>query len=174
MRRLLKARELGLPEGDLRRWRPVACAASDIASRLSRRAPGAAAGDGSIRRFEEKCAELYTQQKIRGFLHLYIGEEAVGVGVMQALQPEDAIVSTYREHGHALARGISAGSIMAEMFGKQEGCSRGRGGSMHLFDAKTRFYGGNAIVGGGLPLAVGLALADKMQQSLARHLLLLR
>jgi pyruvate dehydrogenase E1 component alpha subunit len=116
-----------------------------------------------IRRFEEKCAELYTQQKIRGFLHLYIGEEAVGVGVIQALRPDDAIVSTYREHGHALARGIPAGSVMAEMFGKQEGCSRGRGGSMHLFDAKTHFYGGNAIVGGGLPVAVGLALADKMR-----------
>ncbi len=117
-----------------------------------------------IRRFEEKCAELYTQQKIRGFLHLYIGEEAVGVGVIQSLRPEDAIVSTYREHGHALARGIPAGSVMAEMFGKQEGCSRGRGGSMHLFDAKTRFYGGNAVVGGGLPVAVGLALADKMRR----------
>jgi pyruvate dehydrogenase E1 component alpha subunit/2-oxoisovalerate dehydrogenase E1 component len=116
-----------------------------------------------IRRFEEKCAELYTQQKIRGFLHLYIGEEAVGVGVIQALHPEDAIVSTYREHGHALARGMSAASIMAEMFGKREGCSRGRGGSMHLFDAKLRFYGGNAVVGGGLPIAVGLALADKMR-----------
>jgi pyruvate dehydrogenase E1 component alpha subunit len=116
-----------------------------------------------IRRFEEKCAELYTQQKIRGFLHLYIGEEAVGIGVMQSLRPEDAVVSTYREHGHALAKGIPPGSIMAEMFGKQEGCSRGRGGSMHLFDQKTRFYGGNAIVGGGLPIAVGLALADKMR-----------
>lgn len=117
-----------------------------------------------IRRFEEKCAELYSQQKIRGFMHLYIGEEAVGVGVVEALRPEDAIVSTYREHGHALTKGMSAASIMAEMFGKQEGCSRGHGGSMHLFDAKTRFYGGNAIVGGGLPLAVGLALADKMRQ----------
>lgn len=116
-----------------------------------------------IRRFEEKCAELYTQQKIRGFLHLYIGEEAVSVGVMQALGPEDAIVSTYREHGHALARGMSPGSIMAEMFGKQEGCSRGRGGSMHLFDQKTRFYGGNAVVAGGLPIAIGLALAQKMR-----------
>ncbi|MEQ1883791.1 MAG: pyruvate dehydrogenase (acetyl-transferring) E1 component subunit alpha [Bryobacteraceae bacterium] len=116
-----------------------------------------------IRRFEEKCAELYSQTKIRGFMHLYIGEEAVGVGVMQALRPEDAVVSTYREHGHALARGMSGGSIMAEMFGKVEGCSRGRGGSMHLFDAKTRFYGGNAIVGGGLPIAIGLALADKMR-----------
>jgi len=116
-----------------------------------------------IRHFEEKSAELYTQEKIRGFLHLYIGEEAVAVGAMQALRPEDAVVSTYREHGHALARGMSADSIMAEMYGKLEGCSRGRGGSMHLFDARTRFYGGNAIVGGGLPLAVGLALADKMQ-----------
>ena len=101
--------------------------------------------------------------KIRGFLHLYIGEEAVAVGAMQALQPEDAVVATYREHGHALVRGVSAASIMAEMYGKVEGCSRGRGGSMHLFDAATRFYGGNAIVGGGLPLAVGLALADKLQ-----------
>lgn len=115
-----------------------------------------------IRRFEEKCAELYQATKIRGFLHLYIGEEAVAVGAMQALELEDAVVATYREHGHALARGVSAGSIMAEMYGKVEGCSRGRGGSMHLFDAATRFYGGNAIVGGGLPLAVGLALADKI------------
>jgi len=116
-----------------------------------------------IRRFEEKCAELYSATKIRGFLHLYIGEEAVAVGAMQALEPDDAIVATYREHGHALARGVSATSIMAEMYGKQQGCSRGRGGSMHLFNAATRFYGGNAIVGGGLPVAVGLALADKLQ-----------
>jgi len=115
-----------------------------------------------IRRLEEKSAELYQAAKIRGFLHLYIGEEAVAVGAMQALQPQDAIVATYREHGHALARGVSADAIMAEMYGKVEGCSRGRGGSMHLFDAATRFYGGNAIVGGGLPLAVGLALADKI------------
>jgi len=116
-----------------------------------------------IRRFEEKCVEIYSAAKIRGFLHLYIGEEAVAVGAMQALEADDAIVATYREHGHALARGVSAASIMAEMYGKVEGCSRGRGGSMHIFDAATRFYGGNAIVGGGLPLAVGLALADKMQ-----------
>jgi len=116
-----------------------------------------------IRRFEEKCAELYGAGKIRGFVHLYIGEEAVAVGVVQALEPDDAVVATYREHGHALVRGVGAGPIMAEMYGKVEGCSRGRGGSMHLFDARTRFYGGNAIVGGGLPLAVGLALADKMQ-----------
>ena len=120
-----------------------------------------------IRRLEEKSAELYSAAKIRGFLHLYIGEEAVGAGVMQALTPEDAVVATYREHGHALVRGVSAGAIMAEMYGKQEGCSRGRGGSMHLFDAKTNFYGGNAIVGGGLPLAVGIALADKMRNKAA-------
>ena len=116
-----------------------------------------------IRRFEEKSAELYTAEKIRGFLHLYIGEEAVAVGVMAALTAEDAVVATYREHGQALARGMSAGAIMAEMYGKVEGCCRGRGGSMHLFDAALRFYGGNAIVAGGLPLAVGLALADRMQ-----------
>ena len=115
-----------------------------------------------IRRFEEKCAELYSAGKIRGFLHLYIGEEAVAVGTMQALTAEDAVVATYREHGHALARGIDAGRLMAEMYGKQEGCSRGRGGSMHVFDATTRFYGGNAIVAGGLPIATGLALADAL------------
>ena len=116
-----------------------------------------------IRRFEERCAELYSAARIRGFLHLYVGEEAVAVGVMQALDAADAIVATYREHGHALARGIGAPALMAEMFGKLEGTSRGRGGSMHIFDAATRFYGGNAIVGGGLPLAVGLALADAMR-----------
>jgi pyruvate dehydrogenase E1 component alpha subunit len=116
-----------------------------------------------IRRFEEKCAELYSATRIRGFLHLYIGEEANAVGAMQALGPDDAIIATYREHGHALARGIGMGPLMAEMYGKQEGCSRGRGGSMHVYDAATRFYGGNAIVGGGLPLAVGFALAEKMQ-----------
>jgi pyruvate dehydrogenase E1 component alpha subunit len=116
-----------------------------------------------IRRFEEKCAELYSAEKIRGFLHLYIGEEAVAVGAMQALTPDDAIVSTYREHGHALARGVPAEAVMAEMFGRVQGCSRGRGGSMHLFDVSRRFYGGNAIVGGGIPLALGLALADRMQ-----------
>jgi pyruvate dehydrogenase E1 component alpha subunit len=115
-----------------------------------------------VRRFEERCVELYSAAKIRGFMHLYIGEEAVAAGVIDTLEPADAIVATYREHGHALLRGVSAGAIMAEMYGKLEGCSRGRGGSMHLFDAATRFYGGNAIVAGGLPLAVGLALADKL------------
>ena len=116
-----------------------------------------------IRRFEEECVERYSLGKIHGFLHLYIGEEAVAVGVMQPLTPEDRIVSTYREHGHALARGMPMGSLMAEMYGKANGCSRGRGGSMHLFDISRRFYGGYAIVGGGLPIAVGLALADKMR-----------
>lgn len=117
-----------------------------------------------IRRFEEKCAELYSAGKIRGFLHLYIGEEAVAAGVMPALEADDAVLATYREHGHALARGLPAAGVMAEMFGKREGCSHGRGGSMHLFDVSRRFYGGNAIVGGGLPVAAGIALADKMQK----------
>jgi len=117
-----------------------------------------------IRRFEEKCAELYGKQKIRGFLHLYIGEEAVAAGAIPPLEPDDALVCTYREHGHALVRGVPMQSVMAEMYGKVEGCSRGRGGSMHIFDAQRRLYGGNAIVGGGIPLAVGLALADRMQR----------
>lgn len=116
-----------------------------------------------IRRLEERCIELYSAAEIRGFLHVYIGEEAVAVGAMQALTPDDAVVGTYREHGHALARGIPARAILAEMLGRVEGCSRGRGGSMHLFDAGTRFFGGNAIVGGGLPLAVGLALAARLR-----------
>ena len=115
-----------------------------------------------IRRFEEKCFELYQSEKIRGFMHLYDGEEAVSVGVIEVLQPEDAIVATYREHGQALARGVGMNVLMAELYGKQEGCCRGRGGSMHVFDRATRFYGGNAIVGGGLPLAVGTAMGDKM------------
>jgi pyruvate dehydrogenase E1 component beta subunit/2-oxoisovalerate dehydrogenase E1 component len=118
-----------------------------------------------IRRFEQKCAEAYTQEKIRGFLHLYDGEEAVAAGVIPALDERDRIVATYREHAHALARGMPMKSAMAEMYGKREGCSGGRGGSMHLFDAKLNFYGGNAIVGGGLPLAVGLALADRMRNT---------
>ncbi|MFH9891173.1 thiamine pyrophosphate-dependent enzyme [Streptomyces luteogriseus] len=117
-----------------------------------------------IRRFEERCVELYSAAKIRGFVHLYIGEEAVAIGVNEALTPEDAVVSTYREHGHALARGITAEAVMAEMYGRTTGCSGGRGGSMHLFDASRRFYGGNAIVAGGLPLAAGLALADRMRE----------
>ncbi len=116
-----------------------------------------------IRAFEERCIELYSAAQIRGFLHVYIGEEAIAAGVMPTLRDDDAVVSTYREHGHAIAKGIGLGPIMAEMLGKVDGVSRGRGGSMHLFDAKTRFYGGNAIVAGGIPLAVGIALADRMQ-----------
>lgn len=116
-----------------------------------------------IRAFEQACAEAYTQEKIRGFLHLYDGEEAIAVGVIPVLEPRDRIVATYREHGHALARGVPMNALMAEMFGKQSGCSGGRGGSMHLFDRAANFYGGNAIVGGGLPVAAGLALADRMR-----------
>jgi len=116
-----------------------------------------------VRRFEERCAQLYQETKIHGFLHLYVGEEAVAAGTMPALDPADNVVGTYREHGHALLRGVPAGAVMAEMFGRVDGCSGGRGGSMHLFDTARHFYGGNAIVGGGLPLAVGLALADRMK-----------
>jgi pyruvate dehydrogenase E1 component beta subunit/2-oxoisovalerate dehydrogenase E1 component len=116
-----------------------------------------------IRRFEETCVELYGQEKIRGFMHLYDGEEAVAVGISAALAPTDRVVATYREHGQALARGLSMESALAEMFGKATGCAGGRGGSMHFFDAETNLYGGNAIVGGGLPLAAGLALGDRMQ-----------
>ena len=115
-----------------------------------------------VRVFEERCAELYGQTKIRGFLHLYVGEEAIAAGIIPQLTLEDAVLGTYREHGHALLRGVPAGQIMAEMYGKASGCSGGRGGSMHLFDESRRFFGGNAIVGGHLPLATGLALADVM------------
>jgi pyruvate dehydrogenase E1 component alpha subunit len=117
-----------------------------------------------IRSFEEKAAEQYTRGKIRGFLHLYVGQEAIAVGINSALNPEDYILSTYREHGHALARGVSPSAIMAEMYGVQEGCTGGRGGSMHIFDVSHHFYGGNAIVAGHLPMATGMALASKKQQ----------
>jgi pyruvate dehydrogenase E1 component alpha subunit len=116
-----------------------------------------------VRRFEERCAIEYQATRIRGFLHLYIGEEAVAVGCLAALEPRDSVIATYREHGHALVRGLSPESVMAEMFGKAGGCSRGRGGSMHLFSAAHRFFGGHAIVGGGLPVAAGLALADRLR-----------
>ena len=112
-----------------------------------------------IRRLEERCAQLYGESRIRGFLHLYIGEEAVAAGAISALEARDNVVATYREHGHALLRGVGMDRILAEMFGRREGCSRGRGGSMHLFDATARLFGGNAIVAGGLPIAAGLALA---------------
>jgi pyruvate dehydrogenase E1 component alpha subunit len=116
-----------------------------------------------LRRFEERCAELYQQTRIRGFLHLYVGEEAVATGVLAVTRPDDAVVGTYREHAHALLKGVPAWQVMAEMFGRVDGCCRGHGGSMHLFSVAHRFYGGNAIVAGGLPLAVGLALADQMR-----------
>jgi pyruvate dehydrogenase E1 component alpha subunit len=119
-----------------------------------------------IRRFEEECARLYQAEEIRGFLHLCIGQEAVAAGVMAALEAEDAVVSTHRDHGHALARGIDPAAVMAELLGRATGCSKGRGGSMHLFDAARRFYGGNAIVASGLPVGAGLALADALA---ARH-----
>lgn len=114
-----------------------------------------------MRRFEACCVELYQAQKIKGFLHLYDGEEAVAAGVMHALEPRDAVVATYREHGQALARGLPMRELLAEMLGQVEGCCRGRGGSMHIFDRARRFFGGNAIVGAGLPLAAGIALADQ-------------
>jgi TPP-dependent pyruvate/acetoin dehydrogenase alpha subunit len=116
-----------------------------------------------IRAFKARCVELYQAEKIRGFLHLHDGEEVIAVGIMQALGPEDAVVATYREHGQALARGIAMRPLMAEMLGRREGTCLGRGGSMHVFDRASRFYGGNAIVAGGLPLALGIALADAMQ-----------
>ena len=116
-----------------------------------------------IRRFEEKAAEAYALGKIGGFCHLYIGQEAVAVGVAAALQPDDYVICSYREHGQALARGIPARAVMAELFGKATGCSHGKGGSMHLFDAEKRFMGGHGIVGGHLPLAAGLGFAIKYQ-----------
>ena len=113
----------------------------------------------TIRRFEEKAAEMYTRGKITGFCHLYAGEEAVAVGAIQALYDKDYVVSTYREHGHCLAKGADPRAVMAELFGKETGISHGRGGSMHLFDPVLRFMGGYAIVGGGLPIAAGLGLS---------------
>jgi len=114
-----------------------------------------------IRRFEEKAAELYTLGKIGGFCHLYIGQEAVAVGALSTIGPEDYVLASYREHGHALARGLDPGEIMAELCGKQSGVSKGKGGSMHLFDKRYGFLGGHAIVGGQIPLAAGVAFASK-------------
>jgi pyruvate dehydrogenase E1 component alpha subunit len=117
-----------------------------------------------MRRFEEKCGEMYTRGKIRGFLHLYTGQEACAVGAINTLRPDDKIVTHYRDHGHALARGLDPGRIMAELYGRVDGVSGGRGGSMHLYDASKGFLGGYAIVAAHLPLAVGLGLAAKMQK----------
>jgi pyruvate dehydrogenase E1 component alpha subunit len=112
-----------------------------------------------IRQFEEKTAEMYARGKITGFCHLYAGEEAVAVGAIYALYDKDYVLSTYREHGHCLAKGADPKVVMAELFGKITGLSKGRGGSMHLFDPDLRFMGGYAIVGGGLPIATGLGLS---------------
>jgi len=116
-----------------------------------------------VRRFEEKTAEAYALGKIGGFCHLYIGQEAVAVGSLSALRDDDYAISSYREHGQALVRGIPPGVVMAELFGKATGCSKGKGGSMHLFDAKRHFMGGHGIVGGHIPLAAGIAFAVKYQ-----------
>jgi pyruvate dehydrogenase E1 component alpha subunit len=114
-----------------------------------------------IRRFEEKCAESYSLGKIGGFCHLYIGQEAVAVGALSALRPDDYVLTSYRDHGHAIVKGTSPDEVMAELYGKASGCSSGKGGSMHLFDADTNFLGGHAIVGGQIPLATGVAFASK-------------
>jgi pyruvate dehydrogenase E1 component alpha subunit len=113
------------------------------------------------RRFEERCAEAYALGKIGGFCHLYIGQEAVSTGVMSCLRPDDYIITTYRDHGQALARGMTARSVMAELFGRVDGCSRGKGGSMHLFDRSLNFLGGHGIVGGHIPIATGVGFAVK-------------
>src|SRR5207302_7279330 len=118
-----------------------------------------------IRRFEEKCAETYSLGKIGGFCHLYIGQEAVGVGAISALRTDDYVVTSYREHGQAIAKGISPDAVMAELYGKAGGCSHGKGGSMHLFDADVNFLGGHAIVGGQIPLATGVAFASKYKET---------
>lgn len=118
-----------------------------------------------IRRMEEVSARLYTEEKIRGFLHLYIGQEAIASTIIPLLEKKDQIFATYREHAHAFVRGISFKKIFAEMFGKVTGCSRGRGGSMHLFDTRLAFYGGNAIVASHLPVAAGIALANKFKMN---------
>jgi pyruvate dehydrogenase E1 component alpha subunit len=118
-----------------------------------------------IRRFEEKCAESYSLGKIGGFCHLYIGQEAVGVGAISALRDDDYVITSYREHGQAIAKGISAAAVMAELYGKAGGCSHGKGGSMHLFDTTVNFLGGHGIVGGQIPLGTGIAFASKYQET---------
>src|SRR5881275_945369 len=117
-----------------------------------------------IRRFEEKAAEAYALGKIGGFCHLYIGQEAVAVGSLSALRDDDYVISSYREHGQALARGVPANALMSELFGKATGCSKGKGGSMHLFDAGRRFMGGHGIVGGHIPLAAGIGFAIRYKK----------
>ena len=118
-----------------------------------------------IRRFEEKCAESYSLGKIGGFCHLYIGQEAVAVGAISLLRRDDYVLTSYREHGQAIAKGISPEAVMAELYGKRTGCSHGKGGSMHMFDKDVNFLGGHAIVGGQIPLATGVAFAAKYQET---------
>lgn len=114
-----------------------------------------------VRRFEEKAAQLYGQQKIRGFCHLYIGQEAIVAGMVTALTPEDKVITAYRDHGHALALGVTPDAVMAELYGKATGCSGGKGGSMHMFSKEHNFVGGHGIVGGQIPLGAGIALAEQ-------------
>ncbi len=114
-----------------------------------------------MRKFEERAGQLYGQQKIRGFCHLYIGQEAVVAGAMSVLRHEDAMITAYRDHAHAIAKGISANAVMAELYGKVTGCSKGKGGSMHMFSAEHNFYGGHGIVGGQIPLGAGIAFAEQ-------------
>ncbi len=116
-----------------------------------------------MRKFEEKAGQLYGQQKIRGFCHLYIGQEAVLAGAMSVLKPEDSMITAYRDHAHAIAKGVSSNSIMAELYGKATGCSKGKGGSMHMFSKEKHFYGGHGIVGGQVPLGAGVAFAEKFK-----------
>src|SRR5690242_18834576 len=118
-----------------------------------------------IRRFEEKSAEVYSAGKIGGFCHLYIGQEAVAVGALSAIRQDDYVLTSYREHGQALAKGMTPESVMAELYGKATGCSKGKGGSMHMFDKELNFLGGHAIVGGQIPLATGVAFAAKYQNT---------
>ena len=116
-----------------------------------------------MRKFEEKAGQLYGQQKIRGFCHLYIGQEAVVAGTMSVIRPEDSLITSYRDHAHAIAKGISANEVMAELYGKATGCSKGKGGSMHMFSKEHKFMGGHGIVGGQIPLGAGIAFAEKYQ-----------
>jgi len=118
-----------------------------------------------MRKFEEKAGQLYGMQKIKGFCHLYIGQEAVVAGAMSVLRPEDAMITAYRDHAHAIAKGIPPKEVMAELYGKETGCSKGKGGSMHMFSHKHRFFGGHGIVGGQIPLGAGIAFAEKYRGS---------
>ena len=114
-----------------------------------------------MRKFEERAGQLYGMQKIKGFCHLYIGQEAVVAGAMTVLEPQDNMITAYRDHAHAIAKGVSSRSVMAELFAKATGCSKGKGGSMHMFNAEKKFFGGHGIVGGQIPLGAGIAFADK-------------